>query len=195
MQAPSERSLFRLSIPGVRLPSPENCNVVQIPGSSDSGHEHPMHACILSHFSRVQLFVTLWTTACQTPLSMGFSRQEYQGELPCSPPGDLSDPRIELASLTYPVFVGQVLFHKCHLGSPCIPDGIYIPINNQCPQSNQSVYSLLDKATFSVVPLKGILSFISGSLGSGAPLCTIVREGQTCALCHQSCLVLFLFTQ
>ena len=31
----------------------------------------------LSHFSRVQLFGTLWTVACQAPLSMGFSRQEY----------------------------------------------------------------------------------------------------------------------
>ena len=31
------------------------------------------HACMLSHFSRVQLFVTLWTIACQAPLFMGFS--------------------------------------------------------------------------------------------------------------------------
>ena len=28
--------------------------------------------------SHVRLFVTLWTIACQTPLSMGFSRQEYE---------------------------------------------------------------------------------------------------------------------
>ena len=34
-------------------------------------------ACILSHFSRVWLFVTLWTIACQAALSVGFSRQEY----------------------------------------------------------------------------------------------------------------------
>ena len=32
---------------------------------------------MLSHFSRVQLCVTLWTAACQAPLSMGFSRKEY----------------------------------------------------------------------------------------------------------------------
>ena len=32
---------------------------------------------MLSHFSRVQLFMTPWTVAHQTPLSMGFSRQEY----------------------------------------------------------------------------------------------------------------------
>ena len=34
-------------------------------------------ACVLSCFSHVQLFVTLWTVAHQAPLSMGFSRQEY----------------------------------------------------------------------------------------------------------------------
>ena len=33
--------------------------------------------CMLSHFSRVRLFVTLWAVALQAPLSMGFSRQEY----------------------------------------------------------------------------------------------------------------------
>ena len=32
---------------------------------------------MLSCFSCVQLFVTPWTVACQAPLSMGFSRQEY----------------------------------------------------------------------------------------------------------------------
>ena len=31
---------------------------------------------MLSRFSCAQLFATLWTVALQTPLSMGFSRQE-----------------------------------------------------------------------------------------------------------------------
>ena len=47
---------------------------------------HPkqyLFACMLSHFSQVQLFATLWTVAHQTPLSMGFSWQEYWGGLPC----------------------------------------------------------------------------------------------------------------
>ena len=47
-------------------------------------------ACVLSHFSRVQFFATLWTVAYQAPLSMGFSRQEYWSELPCLPPGIFS---------------------------------------------------------------------------------------------------------
>ena len=52
--------------------------------------------------SCVQLFATLWTAACQTPLSMGFSRQEYWSGLPCCPPGNLPNPGIKPASLTSP---------------------------------------------------------------------------------------------
>ena len=44
---------------------------------------------VLSHFSRVQLFVTPRTVARQAPQSLGFSRQEYWSGLPCLPPGDL----------------------------------------------------------------------------------------------------------
>ena len=41
---------------------------------------------MLSHFSHVWLSATLWTVACQAPLFMGLSRQEYWSGLPC-PPG------------------------------------------------------------------------------------------------------------
>ena len=51
--------------------------------------------CMLSRFNCVQLYVTLWYVACQAPLSMGFSRQEYQSGLPCPLPGDLPHPGIE----------------------------------------------------------------------------------------------------
>ena len=37
---------------------------------------------VLSHPSHVQLCVTLWNIACQVPLPMRFSRQEYCSELP-----------------------------------------------------------------------------------------------------------------
>ena len=36
-----------------------------------------------------------WTVACQAPLSMRFSRQEYWSGLPFPSPGDLPDPGIE----------------------------------------------------------------------------------------------------
>ena len=42
---------------------------------------------LLSHFICVRLFATLWTVAHQAPLSMEFSRQEYQSGLPFPPPG------------------------------------------------------------------------------------------------------------
>ena len=46
--------------------------------------------------------MTLWTVACQAPLSTGFSRREYWSGLLFSPPGDLPDPGIEPTSLVSP---------------------------------------------------------------------------------------------
>ena len=46
-----------------------------------------MCACVLSHFSPVGLFLTLFTVPRKAPLSMGFSRQEYWSGLPCPPQG------------------------------------------------------------------------------------------------------------
>ena len=62
--------------------------------------------CVLSHFSRVPLFVTLWTVAHLAPLSMGFSRQKYWSGLPCPPPGDLPNPGIKPTSLVSPASAG-----------------------------------------------------------------------------------------
>ena len=53
----------------------------------------------------------LWTVAHQAPLSMGFSRQEYWSVLPCSPPGDLSNPGIEPMSLASTCTGRWVLYH------------------------------------------------------------------------------------
>ena len=43
--------------------------------------------------------VTPWTVACQAPLSMGFSRQEYRSGLPFPSPGHLPNPGTEPMSL------------------------------------------------------------------------------------------------
>ena len=45
--------------------------------------------------SRVWLFATPWTVACQAPPSIGFSRQEYSSGLPFPSPGDLPDTGIK----------------------------------------------------------------------------------------------------
>ena len=55
-------------------------------------------AYVLSLFSHVWLFVTPWTVARQSPLSMEFSRQEYWSELPFPSPGDLPNTGIEAGS-------------------------------------------------------------------------------------------------
>ena len=43
----------------------------------------------------VARLATPWTAALQTPLSMGFPRQEYWSGLPFPSPGDCADPGIE----------------------------------------------------------------------------------------------------
>ena len=61
---------------------------------------------MLSRFSRVRLFATLWTVAHQAPLSLGFFRQEYWSGLPCPPPGDLPNLETEPMFLMSPVLAG-----------------------------------------------------------------------------------------
>ena len=73
-------------------------------------------ACVLSHISCVQLCATLWTVACQAPLSMGFSRQEYWSRLPRPPPGDLPNPGMEPTSPESPALQVDSL-PLCHQGS------------------------------------------------------------------------------
>ena len=67
-------------------------------------------ACMLSHFSHIQLFATLWAVGHQSPLFMEFSRQEYWSGLICPVPGDLPDPGIKIVS--YVSCAGrQFLYH------------------------------------------------------------------------------------
>ena len=78
------------------------------PWSSALSVQKYVRACVLSHFSRVRLFVTSWTVACQAPLSMGFSRQEYWSEWVAMPSSrDLPDPGIELEFLMSPALASK----------------------------------------------------------------------------------------
>ena len=65
-----------------------------------------MPICMLSHFSSVWLFASLWNVAHQVPLSMGFSRQEYWSGSSCPPPRHLPHPGTEPASLMSIAFAG-----------------------------------------------------------------------------------------
>ena len=65
-------------------------------------------ACVVS---RVWLFVISGTLACQSPLSMEFSRQEHWIGLPAPSLGDLG---AEPTSLTSPAWAGGLFYHEHH---------------------------------------------------------------------------------
>ena len=96
--------------PSFSFHAPWNCltdNTFPLFSSYFAGHFLLILCCaVLSCFSRVWLFATLWTVLHQTPLPLGFSRQEYWSGLSCPPPGDLPDPGIKPTSLTSPALAG-----------------------------------------------------------------------------------------
>ena len=103
---------IRLVVYETMLREDENCTLSPEPSSPDS-----MHACELSHFSRVQLFATPWTIARQAPLSMGFSRKEYWRGLPCPFPRDLPNLGIKPTFPVSPALQADSLLLS-HQGSP-----------------------------------------------------------------------------
>ena len=52
------------------------------------------------------MLLQLWSLACQAPLSMGLSRQEYCNGLLHPPPEDLCNPGTEPSSLMSPALAG-----------------------------------------------------------------------------------------
>ena len=66
----------------------------------------------LKSLSRVRLFATPWTAACQAPLSMGFSRQEYWSGVPFPSPGLavilIAIPPVKLGLLSILVLADQI---------------------------------------------------------------------------------------
>ena len=65
--------------------------------------------------------MTLWSVACQAPLSMGFSRQEYWSGLPLPSPGDPPDPETESTS-------------------PALTGGLFTPLPSGKPQIDMLPY-------------------------------------------------------
>ena len=60
---------------------------------------------------RVQVFVIPWTVAHQTPLPVGFSRQEYWSGLPFPSPRESSQPRDRTHISCIPCTGRQILYH------------------------------------------------------------------------------------
>ena len=89
----------------------------------------------------------------QVPLSMGFSRQEYLSGLPCPPPGDLTSPGIQCASLPSPPLAGG--FFTTNLPGKASPHlqtsssgtwatlGLHVPHTHTSPPSVSSLCELI----------------------------------------------------
>ena len=97
---------------------------------------------VLSRFSHVRFSETPWTQ--QTPLSMGFSRQEYWSGLPCSPPGDLPDPGIEpISPVTSALQADSLLLS--HQGSLLLHIA-YIELKKQKKQNKKTFFCRMDSS-------------------------------------------------
>ena len=109
-----------------RIPWTEKLSGLQSMGSQKDGHAERLTLsfildfqaqcggcycyAVLSHFLYVQLFAIPWIVAHRTPLSKGFSRQEYWSGLPFPSLGDLPNPGIKPVS--YDSCIDrQVLYH------------------------------------------------------------------------------------
>ena len=118
---------------------------------------------VLSHFGRVQFFVTPWTVTLQAPLSMGFSSQECWSGLPCPPPGDLSNPGIEPVSPTSPALAGG--FFTSSATCSTRPGMWMVSESRNCCQ-----YYFLKSEAFLSSP--DAHSTVQGFLGPACRLCT-----------------------
>ena len=90
---------------------------------------------MLSCFSHVQLFATLWTVAHQTPLSTGFSKQEYWNGLQRPPSEDLPYPGIEPMSLESSALAGGFFTTSATWEPP-----ILTSVNNICAGQRESIH-------------------------------------------------------
>ena len=77
--------------------------------------------CVLSCFSCVQLFQTLWAIAHQAPLSMGFTRQGCWNGLPFPCLGDLPDLGKEPM---FPAMAGGFFTTECCVSHSIMPNSL-----------------------------------------------------------------------
>ena len=80
----------------------------------------PYCTCMLSRFRYVRLCATLWTVACQAPLSMGLSKARILKWVAMPSPGHLPDLRIEPAESPASSAPQADSFLLSHPGSPSV---------------------------------------------------------------------------
>ena len=154
------------------------------------------HACMLSRFSRVSLFATLLTVACQASLSMGFSRQEYWSGLPCPSPRDLPNPGIELTSLTSSALAGRFFSTSATWKAHFTNDNVYNILQMVmyikmkiilCQLLHLQLFSLILRVVFSSCSVsfavQKLLSLIRFHLWASL-VAHIVKNGHSFSLSH-----------
>ena len=130
--------------------------------------------------SGVLLFVTPWTVAHQSPLSMEFSRQEYWSGLPFPAPGDLSNPGIETSSLASPTWASGFFTTSTTweaLKSKIVGSQSVLPLNQHQQQSWPSSPDLLNQREWSPLPM---LKVIFQRLLTSAKVRTTLTSMCTC---------------
>ena len=113
--------------------SPKNCWVKWTVSTTatSGGHAFSTLCCVLavlSCFSPVWFYLTLWTVACQASLSKGFSRQEYWSGLPCPPPRDLPGTEIKPKSLMSLALVDKFLTTSATWETPLCTTWVHFPL-------------------------------------------------------------------
>ena len=116
--------------------------------------------------SCVRLFVTPWTVAHQSPLSMEFSKQEHCSSLPYPSPGDLPYSGIEL-NLLHQQADSLPLSHQ---GSPCSLSRAWLlllfytfPISNLNKSLQQASFKISFLVSFYVLGCEALTEVLSNS--------------------------------
>ena len=114
---------------------------------------------IVKLLSRVQLFATPWTVTCQSPSSMGFSRQRYWSGLPFPSLGDLPDPGIKPSSPTLqadPIWATRGSQDQTSLESPAHKVGPWLVPGNldlrSFPGGSDSKESVCNAEELGLIP-------------------------------------------
>ena len=122
-----------------------------------------MCACMLSHFSLFWLFVTLWIVACQAPLSIGISRQEYWSGLLWPTLGNLPKQKLNPHLFTTPSLP------LSHQGSPLRPYQAFFFFPKSCRTMRFVYKSQLKRFTGCQINQLTSFNKVYGSLASPLP--------------------------
>ena len=116
--------------------------------------------CRARMLSCVKFFVTLWTIACQVPLSMEFFRQEYWSELLFPSPGDLHNPGTETASFVCLALAGKLFTTRTTWEAQHVWVSTWVSTYTYIPKYSLSSILMFSQSQFLVTILTYLLNFI-----------------------------------